>query len=250
MTNAVIFTPDRMNQHPSDILHKKNILTIRGSFRPVTKVNIDMLKRGLINFKENKKVEEKKIQILFEITLSNLKSDGEINDQDFLDRADILCSLGYTVMISNYKKYYKLIEYLSQFTKSKMGLILGVDSLVDMFEEKYYRNLNGGIMEAFGIILTRDIRFYLYPYKPNEETTLLNSNNIPIHPRVRDIYNYLQSNGRIKDLKYNADILSIFSKEILRKIKACEEGSWEDSVPDGVSEIIKEKNLFGTSCSI
>ena len=250
MTNAVIFTPDGINQHPSDILHKKNILTIRGSFRPVTKVNIDMLKKGLINFKKNKKVKEKNIQILFEITLSNLKSDGEVNDQDFLDRADILCSLGYTVMISNYKKYYKLIEYLSQFTKSRMGLILGVDSFVDMFEEKYYRNLNGGIMEAFGIILTRDIRFFLYPYKPNKEAKLLNSKNIPIHPRVRDIYNYLQSNGRIEDLKYNPDILGIFSKEVLQKIKACEEGSWEDSVPDGISDIIKQKNLFGTTCSI
>jgi hypothetical protein len=250
MTNAVIFTPDAMNQQPSDILHKKNILTIRGSFRPVTKVNIDMLKRGLLNFKANRKVEEKSIQILFEITLSNLKADGEVNDQDFLDRADILCSLGYTVMISNYKKYYKLIEYLSQFTKSRMGLILGVDSLVDMFEEKYYRNLNGGIMEAFGIILTRDIRFYLYPYKPNEKAKLLNSENIPIHPRVRDVYNYLKSNGRIEDLEYNADILGVFSKDVLKRIKACEEGSWENSVPDGVAEIIKEKELFGTSCSI
>ena len=105
-------------------------------------------------------------------------------------------------------------------------------------------------MEAFGIILTRDIKFYLYPYKPNEKTKLLNSQNIPIHPRVRDIYNYLQSNGRITDLDYNTDILGIFSKDILKRIKACEEGSWEGSVPDGVAEIIKEKNLFGTSCSV
>ena len=159
MTNAVIFTPDGMNQHPSDILHKKNILTIRGSFRPVTKVNIDMLKRGLEKYKQNAKVKENNIQLLFEITLSNLKADGEVNERDFLDRVDILCSLGYTVLISNYKKYYKLIEYLSQFTKLRMGLIIGVDSLTEMFAEKYYRNLNGGILEAFGVIFTRDIKF-------------------------------------------------------------------------------------------
>ena len=116
MTNAVIFTPDGKNKYPSDILHKKNILTLRGSFRPVTKVNIDMLTNGLEKFKKNKKVDENNIQILIEITLSNLKSEGEVNERDFLDRADILCSLGYTVMISNYKKYYKLTEYLSQYT--------------------------------------------------------------------------------------------------------------------------------------
>ena len=250
MTNAVIFTPDGMNKQPSDILYKKNILTMRGSFRPVTKVNIDMLEKGLQRFETTNKVAKKDIQILFEITLSNLKAEGEVDEQDFLDRADILCSLGYTVMISNYKKFYKIIEYLSQFTRSRMGLILGVDNLIDMFEEQYYRNLNGGIMEAFGIIFTRNIRFYLYPYKPNKKTELLNSNNLPIHPRVRGLYNYLLSNGRIKDLEYNTDILGIFSKDILKRIKACETGTWEHAVPEGVAEIIKEKSLFGMSCKI
>ena len=250
MTNAVIFTPNGMNKQPFDILYKKNILTMRGSFRPVTKVNIDMLEKGLEAFKATNKVVEKDIQILFEITLSNLKSDGEVDEQDFLDRADMLCSLGYTVMISNYKKFYKIIEYLSQFTKSRMGVILGVDNLIDMFEEKYYRNLNGGVMEAFGIIFTRDIKFYLYPYQPNNKVELLNSNNIPIHPRVRDLYNYLKANGRIKDLQYNSKILNIFSRDVLKKIKACEKGTWEKMVPDGVAEIIKKKNLFGRSCSV
>lgn len=244
MTNAVIFTPDGKNKQPSDILYKKNILTMRGSFRPVTKVNIDMLEKGLEGFKESKKVNQNNIQILFEITLSNLKADGEVDEQDFLDRADILCSLGYTVMISNYKKFYKIIEYLSQFTKSRMGVILGVDNLIDMFEEQYYRNLNGGIMEAFGVIFTRDIKFYLYPYKPNEKTKLLNSTNIPIHPRVKDLYNYLHSNGRIKDLNFNSKTLGIFSRDILKKIKDNEIGSWEHAVPNGVSDIIKERNLF------
>ena len=106
-----------------------------------------MYENGLKKFKENPKVNSNNIQVLFEITLSNLKSEGEVDEQDFLDRVDILCSLGFTVMISNFKKYYKLIEYLSQFSTERMGIILGVDNLIEMFEEKYYRNLNGGILE-------------------------------------------------------------------------------------------------------
>mgnify|MGYP001340985295 CR=1 FL=1 len=251
MTNAVIFTPDGSNQQPSDILYKKNVITMRGSFRPVTKVNIDMLEKGLEKFRKNKKVDKENIKVLFEITLSNLRADGEVDEQDFLDRADILCSLGYTVMISNYRKFYKLIEYLSQFTKERMGVILGVDNLIDMFEEKFYRNLNGGIMEAFGIIFTRDIKFYLYPYKPNDQVELLNSTNMPIHPRAKGLYDYLKTNGRIKDLDYNSEVLGIFSKDVLKKIKACEEGTWEKSVPKGVAEIIKNKRLFdSSSCAI
>jgi hypothetical protein len=113
-----------------------------------------------------------------------------------------------------------------------------------MFEEKYYRNLNGGIMEAFGVIFTRDIKFYLYPYKPNNKTKLLNSTNIPVHPRVKDLYNYLQYNGRIKDLNYNSYTLGIFSRDILKKIKTNQIGTWEEAVPDGVAKIINDKNLF------
>jgi hypothetical protein len=250
MTDGVIFTPDGLNHQPSEILYKKNILTLRGSFRPVTKVNIDMLKNGLKEFKADKRVKEKNIQVLFEITLSNLKAAGEVDEQDFLDRVDILCSLGYTVMISNFRKYYKVIEYLSQFTPCRMGLIIGVDNLIEMFEEKYYRNLNGGIMEAFGIIFTRDIKIYLYPFKPSDHSEVLNSTNIPIHPRVKALYQYLFFNKRIIDLDYNEEVLSIFSRKVLQLLHDNKQGEWEHMVPEGVDEIIKEKCLFGYNCEI
>ena len=250
MTEGVIFTPDGLNHQPSEILYKKNILTLRGSFRPVTKVNIDMLENGLNKFKADKKVKQENIQVLFEITLSNLKAAGEVDEQDFLDRVDILCSLGYTVMISNFRKYYKVIEYLSQFTASRMGLIIGVDNLIEMFEEKYYRNLNGGIMEAFGIIFTRDIKIYLYPFKPSNNSEFLNSTNIPIHPRLKALYQYLFVNKRIIDLDYNELVLSIFSRKVLQLLHENKQGEWEHMVPEGVDEIIKEKCLFGYNCEI
>ena len=250
MTNAVIFSPEGKNKYPSDVLFQKNILTLRGSFRPVTKVNVDMLTKGLNKFKENKKVKEENIQLLFEITLSNLMSNGQLDERDFLDRADILCSLGYTVMISNYKKYYKLCEYLSRYTDQRLGFIIGVDNLIEMFEEKYYRNLNGGIMEAFGIMLTRDIKIYLYPSQPNTNKELIDSKNVIVHPRAKSIYNYLLNNKRIEDLDYEKEILGIYSRDVLNKIKSCETGTWEHMVPEGVADIIKEKSLFGMKCKI
>jgi len=250
MTNAVIFTPQGKNKYPSDVLFQKNILVLRGSFRPVTKVNIDMLNNGLNKFKETKKVDENNIQLLLEITLSNLMSNGQLDERDFLDRADILCSLGYTVMISNYKKYYKLSEYLSRYTDKRLGFIIGVDNLIEMFEEKYYRNLNGGIMEAFGIMLTRDIKIYLYPSQAYKKDELINSSNIKVHPRAKSIYKYLLNNKRIEDLDYEKEILGIYSRDVLKKIKACETGTWEHMVPEGVSNIIIEKSLFGMKCKI
>ena len=244
MTDAVIFGPDGNNKQPSEVLYKKNILTIRGSFRPVTKVNMDMMENGYEAFIKENKVDKDNVQLLFEITLSNLKMEGDIDEKDFLDRADILCSLGYTVLISNYRKYYKLVDYFSSFTKARMGLIIGVNNLLEIFDDKYYRNLNGGILEAFGILFTKDLKIYLYPYQEKSDDELLTSVNIPIHPRLRPLYNYLLHNGKIKDLDYDASVLQIFSRDILTKIKNRTD-SWDEGVPAGVNEMIIKNKLFG-----
>ena len=243
MTDAVIFGPDGNNLLPAQLLYKKNILALRGSFRPVTKVNIDMIKNGYQKFIEQKKVDKENLQVLFEITLSNLRSEGKIDEQDFLDRANLLCSIGQTVLISNYQEYYKLVEYFSRFTKARMGLIIGVNNLLEIFNESYYRNLNGGILEAFGILFSKDLKIFLYPYLKEEET--INSKNIKVHPRLKALYNYLTFNNRIIDINsYNPKYLNIFSTEVLKMLKKGE-GEWEDMVPTYVDNIIKEKKLFG-----
>lgn len=245
MTDAVIFSPDGKNLQPADLLYKKNILTIRGSFRPVTKVNIDMIINGYNAFVKEQRVDPDNLQVLFEITLNNLRTDGVIDEQDFLDRADILCSLGQTVLISNYQEYFKLVEYYSNFTSKRMGLIIGVTNLIELFDEKYYRNLNGGILEAFGILFTRDLKLYLYPAKGKDDKEMLTTKNTPIHPRIRPLYDYLIYNGRIVDLKgFDPEVLRIESREVLKMIKAGEAG-WEKMVPNYVDVMIKNNRLFG-----
>ncbi len=245
MTDAVIFGPDGNNLHPSELLYKKNILALRGSFRPVTKVNLDMLETGYQKFAAESKVDEDKVVKLFEITLNNLKAEGDIDEQDFLDRAELLCSLGYTVLISNYQLYYRLIEYFSRYTKARMGLILGVNSVLDIFNDKYYRHLNGGILEAFGILFTRDLKMYLYPSQNEQGENVYNSGNLDVHPRLKPLYDYLVQNNRMVDIdNFNSKYLNIFSREVLRMIR---EGDpeWKEMVPEKAKSIIEDKMLFG-----
>ncbi|MGB0883287.1 MAG: TonB-dependent receptor [Flavobacteriales bacterium] len=248
MTDAVIFGPDGNNLPPSDVLYKKNILTIRGSFRPVTKVNIDMITTGYKQFVNDPKVDSDELVVLFEITLNNLRAEGDIDEQDFLDRADILCSLGQTVIVSNYQRYYKLLDYFSGFSKKRMGIILGVPNLKELFDERYYRSLSGGILEAFGKMFNRDLKVYLYPYKNQKTGELQTTENLEIHPRFRALYNYFVYNKRIQNIEnFDPEVLHIFSRDVLRKIRLNEPG-WEDMIPQFVDNIIKEKCLFGYVC--
>ena len=245
MTEAVMFGPDGNNILPASILYKKNILALRGSYRPVTKVNIDMYEKSLEIFKKEKRVDENNTIVIFEITLSNLRAEGEIDEEDFMSRARLLCSLGHTVMISNFQEYYKLVEYFSAYTKKRMGLTLGVNNLIDIFDEKYYRHLSGGILEAFGKLFFKDLKVYLYPMLNPKTGEYTNSENLKVHPRIKELYKFFKYNGKVVDIEgFDKDNLNIFSREALKMIENKEEG-WEKLLPAGVSEIIKQKKLFG-----
>lgn len=243
MTDAVMFAPDGNNVLPAKVLYKKNILALRGSFRPVTKVNIDMFEKSYEMFLKENKVDPNNTQVVFEITLSNLRAEGEIDEQDFMDRARLLCSLGHTVLISNFQEYYKLVEYFSQYSKSRMGLAMGVNNLIDIFDEKYYRHLSGGILEAFGKLFFKDLRVYLYPME--EDGVILTSENLKVHPRMKELYKFFKYNGKVIDIVNNdPEIMTIFSRTVLKNISEGREG-WENMLPLGVANVIKQKNLFG-----
>ena len=245
MTNAVMFDSDGNNLLPAQVLYKKNILALRGSFRPVTKVNMDMFEKSKKMFFDEKKVDPKNSEIVFEITLANLRAEGEINERDFLDRAELLCSLGQSVMITNFQEYYKLVEYFSEFTKERMALAMGVYNLIQIFDEKYYRNVSGGILEAFGKLFYRDLKVYMYPYKDEESGEYITSENLKVHPRMKELYKFFKHNGKLIDiLDYNPDIHHIFSRRVLKMITSNQDG-WEEMLPEGIAELIKKDRLFG-----
>ena len=247
MTEAVMFAPDGNNVLPAKILYKKNILALRGSFRPVTKVNMDMYKRSMELFLKENRVSEENTEVIFEITLSNLRAEGEIDERDFMDRAKLLCSLGQTVMISNFQEYYKVVEYFSRYTKERMGLAMGVNNLVDIFDEKYYRHLSGGILEAFGKLFFKDLKVYLYPLKDRDSGEITTSENLKVHPRMKELYKFFKYNGKVVDItNYDPTILDIFSREVLQMIAEGKEG-WEDMLPEKTTAMIKDQNLFGYS---
>jgi len=247
MTNAVMFGPEGNNLLPAQQLYKKNILALRGSYRPVTRVNMEIYEEAKKMFFSDKRVNEKNTHVIFEITLANLRSEGKINERDFLDRAELLCSLGQTVMITNFQEYYKLVDYFSEFTKARMGLAMGVYNLIQIFDEKYYRDLSGGVLEAFGKLFYKDLKIYLYPLKDLESGEIITSKNLKVHPRMKELYKYFKFNGRIADItKFDPEILEIFSRKAFKMIVDGKSG-WEEMLPEGVGKIIKDKRLFGYS---
>ena len=184
-------------------------------------------------------------EVIFEITLSNLLEQGEIDEQDFMDRAKILCSLGYKVLISNFKEYYRLAEYYGNYTKARMGIGMGVETLIAIFNEDYYTHLSGGILEAFGKLFYREIKIYLYPLLNPDSKEIITSETLKVTPQMKELYKFFKFNGKIVDIQnYSKNYLGFSSRKAIKQIKNGEDG-WQEMVPEGVAEMIMRNGFFG-----
>ena len=245
LTNAALFTANGEAIQPADAFYKKSILVERGSFRPVTKTTLDMLNCARAQFVQEPKVEGEEILHLMEMTLRNLTEGDKIDHQDFIDRADILAALGMTVLISDFPEYYRLAGYFFRYTKKMVGIAMGVPSLREVFDEKYYSHLSGGILESFGRMFKNDLKLYVYPLLDPKTDSLITATNLRVAPHLRHLHAYLIENRLIENITdYDESALPIFSREVLAKIKSNDD-SWEAMVPPIVSKMIKERHLFG-----
>jgi hypothetical protein len=185
LTNAVMFGPDGEVLQPSEVLYKKAILVERGSFRPVTHVNVDMVNCATAQFVQEPNVKGKDVVVLMEITMNNLLSAGELDARDFLHRVDLLGDIGFTVLISNYSEYFRLTSYFRRYTKEMIGVTMGIDNLLEIFNEKYYEHLEGGILESFGRLFRHAVRLYIYPMRQEAYDKYHLTGEAPASPQVR-----------------------------------------------------------------
>jgi hypothetical protein len=245
LTDAVIFTADGEMVQAADILYKKSILVERGSFRPVTYATNDMLNGARAAFVKQSGSSDADLVVLMEMTLENLLAEGQLNHADFLARVDILGALGRTVIISKFGEYYRLASYLSRYTTRMIGLVMGVPSLHEIFDEKYYLNLEGGILEALGRMFKSGLKLYVYPMINEQTGELVTATKLEVAPNLRSLYQYLLENEFIQEITdYNPEFLRIHPPETLAKLQSGDP-NWESMVPPEVGRMIKERQFFG-----
>lgn len=269
LTNAVMFGPKGDMLQPSEVLYKKAVLVERGSFRPVTHVNVDMLNCATAQFVQEPEVKGKEVVVLMEITMNNLLAAGALDAPDFLSRVDLLGELGFTAMISNYSEYYRLTSYFRRYTKEMIGVVMGINNLLEVFNEKYYEHLDGGILESFGRMFKNAVKLYVYPMRQEAydrymvsggaqppapqsahafaANVLITAKNVQVADHLRNLYAHLLENHYIDCIVgFDREVLGTFSRDVLRRIRESDP-SWEQMVPGPVAAAIKRRRLFGYS---
>ncbi|GAB4497257.1 MAG: hypothetical protein OHK0019_30510 [Saprospiraceae bacterium] len=244
LSDVAIFGPNGNSLHAGEFLYRRPVLIARGSYRPPTLVQQDMIRCAFEQFRAEPEVEADKAFFLAEITLDNLRSDGQLDEQDFLDRADILCALGQTVIVSNCLQHKRLIAYFADYKIPHIGLAMGTRKLQNILRETFDANPDN-LLGAFGELFPRNVRFYVYPARNEGDDTLISAKNLPIPQAIHFLYDHLLENRNIVDIQqFNPDTLGIYHKEVLKQIQNGTSG-WEEKVPQDVARLVKEKRLFG-----
>ena len=245
LTDAAMFTADGEIVQPSDVLHRRPILIERGSFRPATKLNLDLLERARQHFIAEPAVRDRPPVVLAEMTLRGLDAADDAEHADFLARADVLGALGIDVLISRFEPYYEVAEYLARYTDQLIGMAVGLPSVRQIADERYFPNLPGGVLESAGRLFKRSVKMYVHPSLDPESGQIRSALDAPLTPPWHHLRDLLIEIGRIVPIRaYDEALLSIHTPDVLRRIQTGDT-SWERMVPATVAEMIKAKRLFG-----
>lgn len=244
LTEVAMFSKHGQAIHASEFLWKKDLMVVRGHFRPPTKVTLDVFDSGYAQFKKEEGVSPDRATIMAEFTMNNLKVKGAISEVDFLERADALCALGYNVIISDCDNHQNLVNYLADMNIGKLGLVIGVKELYQIIDEKYNNNQDGRLLVAFGELFNRNITVYVYPAYLRKGKELVSAKTLIVPDGIHFLYKHLIDANQIVEIEeYNKEQLDIMPWNILDSIKSGDK-SWEDGVPEDLVSIIKEKGLF------
>lgn len=244
-TRAVMFYANGEVAVPAEMLYKKNVLMIRGSFKPVTKLNVDMIEQGMAAFTQNHNIEPENTIALAEISLNDaMGNDKGDSEEDIITRAKMMNSLGYNVMISDHTRYFSLRAYFRQHTKKQIGIVLGIINMRQIFEPSFYRGVTGGMLEGFGKLFPDNTSLYVYPEaSPDGGMTTYKDLNLP--KKFSSLYQHLIINNFIKGIECSdTELFKIQSREILKRIPLGR-GDWENALPEGVAEQIIANKMFG-----
>jgi hypothetical protein len=243
LTDVALSTAEGEVVQPSEVLYKRPILVERGSFRPITRLTLDMLESAREQFLSEPRLAGEEPVVLMEMTLHNLETAGD--HQDFLDRAELLHTVGSHVLISNCDRYFSLVEILSQYTDKMIGIALGVPAMRAVGDEQYYVDLAGGRLEAIGRMFKSPVKFYVYPTKESGSDKIVTAENITFPPPFEHLHAYLLEGGHVEGLRrYDESYLNIHTPEVLAAIQAGDP-RWEAQVPPAIVQTIKERELFG-----
>jgi len=245
MTPAIMFDQSGKVQQPGDMLYKKNVLVLRGYFRPINNLGMEFIEDSLANFKRDEDYLPDNTIAFCEISLKYLMQNEKVDEKDFLHRVDLLNMMGQSVMISKFYRYFQLVKYFDQFKLIKLRLIVGLPTFDKILDASNYTDLRGGLLEAIAALFHNNVKIYLYPYIDTHTGEVIYPEDSHFSNENKYLWQFLNSTKKILILKSIPPSSLEIKSEHITELIANGDDSFRNFVPDLVFNHIKEKKLFG-----
>ena len=245
MTPAIMFDQSGKVQQPGDMLHKKNVIVLRGYFRPINNLGMEFIEDSLANFKRDEDYKPDNTIAFCEISLKYLIQNEKLDEKDFLHRVDLLNMMGQSVMISKFYRYFQLVKYFEQFKLIKLRIVVGLPSFDKILDSSNYTDLRGGLLEAMGALFQENVKVYLYPYIDMNSGEVIYPEDSHFSESNKLLWKYLNETRKILVLKSIQPKTLEISSEYISKLIENGDDSLINYVPSAVYHYIKNHKLFG-----
>jgi hypothetical protein len=243
MTKSIMFDKNGEVQQPSDMLYKKNVLAFRGSFMPVTYIAKDIINKSMELFSRDEDYEHDNTLSFCELSLNDILNEDDVDERDFLNRVEMLVSIGQNVMVSDIREYYKLVDFFSQFKLNKLRIVMGIPTFEKVLNRKYYEGLRGGLLEAVSKMFPSHMKLYIYPTKRKKDEEIITTDDLVMDEDIKLIFEYLTLNRLILDIESEMiNHLHVSTREV-HEMMIHGDPKWEKYVPMKISNYIKEKGI-------
>jgi hypothetical protein len=252
-TPAVLFGTDGQPLLASEAIRRRRVLLERGRFCPVTRLNLEMIASASVLFAADAPASadaDQPVVEIMEITMNNLRDTGQVNDADFLARVDLLSAIRKLVLVSDLGPFHRLADYLAKRNVERTGIVLGLPLLRELFNESHYRDLGGGILEAFGRLFTHAVRLYVYPTRDPIDGRKITADTLKVAPHLSHLLQHLLANGLVQTIPCEDAELRTYSSEEVRSRICSGDPSWKELVDPAVAKIIEATGYFGARCEV
>ena len=260
LTDAVLFGPEGHPEVPSEYFYKKSVLVARGSFRPVSLVNQDMLACALRSLPEG----GRDVLPLFEMCVG---SDPH-PESELIDRIRLVGAMQRPLLVTRHRGWYRLPAYFRMHTNGDITLVAGMNNLVDLFNPEHYAHLEGGVLESCGRMFKGGVRVMVYPMRGDQlrrlvqdpvacricfpetssfaDDSVVTASDVQLRPTVQGLFQHLLNNGFLVPIA-GADpaALACQPRTLADRIRDDVPG-WDKEVPPSVALAIRSLRLWST----
>jgi len=163
LTHAAVFDENGRMEQPSTVFRKRALLVHRGSMKRDNPELDHMLRDAVAGLEEEGVTTERGPLFLLELSVPDIASTRDMSSQERRAGIDRVFRPGHAAMLTRFVQTFHVSTFLRRYTTDPIRFVFGLDSMITILREHFYKDVDGGLLEGLGRLLAPNTRLYIFP---------------------------------------------------------------------------------------